>query len=153
MLWATIIVALVILDQATKLIVIKCIPLSNALTMIDKFFYLSHYENPGIAWSLFQNGRLIVIPLVIIVSVFLVYLMQKVNNRFLKTSFAFILSGALGNLIDRVIKGSVTDFFEFHFGSYIYPIFNMADIFVVVGVGVLLFYVIVIVRKSRLTPI
>jgi signal peptidase II len=133
MLWIFIVFIVVVIDRTSKLIVIKSIPMGKDIVIIDKFFYLVHGENKGAAWGIFQNGRIFFIILTIIVSVFIIYYLYKTENKILKLSLSFILGGALGNLIDRAFRGSVTDFLDFHFGSYNFPTFNVADMLVVCG--------------------
>jgi signal peptidase II len=61
---------------------------------------------------------------------------------------SFILGGAFGNLVDRVVKGSVADFLDLYFGSYNFPTFNIADSFVVIGTGILVFYLLFVYKEN-----
>ena len=135
------IIALVALDQGSKLLIINNIEIGEKISIIKDFFYITHYKNEGIAWSLLENKGYIFIPITIIVAVVLSYMIFKNKEKLFRLALAVILSGAIGNLIDRVLLGSVTDFFEFHFGSYVFPIFNVADICVVLGSIALVIYV------------
>lgn len=141
MIWILAALIIVILDQVTKLIVISNISLGGSVKVIEGFFYLTHINNKGAAWGVLQNGRILFIPLTIIISGILAYQLLKSKDILFRTSVSFILGGAVGNLIDRVFRPEgVVDFFEFHFGSYIFPIFNVADSFVVVGTILLAYF-------------
>lgn len=135
------IVALMALDQVSKLLIINNVEIGEKISVINDFFYITHYKNEGIAWSMLENKGYIFIPITIIVAVVLSYMIFKNKEKLFRFSLAVILSGAIGNLIDRVLLGSVTDFLEFHFGSYVFPIFNVADICVVLGAIALVIYV------------
>jgi len=139
-----IILAVTVLDQASKYIIKANIDYGDKIHVIDNFFYLTYHGNTGAAWGILQDGRLILIPLTIITSAVLFYILFKTDSRVLKVSLSFILGGAIGNLIDRAFIGAVTDFLEFHFGSYVFPTFNIADSFIVVGTGLLAYYMLFI---------
>lgn len=89
-----------------------------------------------------QNKRAIIIPVTFIFLILAIYYLFKFKNRFLRLSLLFIVSGAAGNFIDRATKVSVTDFFQFQFGSYYTPIFNIADMFIISGTFMLAYYLI-----------
>ncbi|ADL53737.1 signal peptidase II [Clostridium cellulovorans] len=135
------IIALVALDQVSKLMIINNVEVGEKIPVINDFFYITHHKNEGIAWSLLENKGYIFIPITIIVTVVLSYMIYKNKEKLFRISLAVILSGAIGNLIDRLFLGSVTDFFEFHFGSYVFPVFNVADICVVLGSVALVIFV------------
>jgi len=152
MIWLLIALIVIALDQVSKYIIVKNVEMGNIITVINNFFYITHHENKGAAWGILQNGRYFFITLTILVCIFIIYVLFKSDSTVLKTSLSFILGGAVGNLTDRIAKGSVTDFFEFHFGSYVYPIFNVADSFVVVGTFILAFYLLFIHKdKAQVT--
>lgn len=124
----------VVLDQITKYAVVDNIGLYQDIPIISGFFNLTYVTNKGAAWSMLEGQTvfLIVFPILMSIFIFLLYL----KNR--KTGFiyplAMILGGAIGNLIDRIYNPSgVIDFLEFHFGNYIFPVFNLADTFIVCG--------------------
>lgn len=148
MIWAIIIIVGVLLDQFSKLAVIRSIPLGDSVSVINHFFYLTHITNTGAAMSILRNGRWILIPFTIIVSAILVYIMTKSRSKMLKLTLSLILVGALGNLIDRIFRASVVDFLDFRFGSYNFYIFNIADCYVVVGTILLAWYMLFIQPKD-----
>lgn len=148
MIWIVIVILIILLDQITKLIVVRNIAFDSSITVIDRFFYLTYWQNKGAAWGILQNGRLFFIALTIVISAVLAYFIFKINNKILRTSLSFILGGAIGNLIDRMLRGSVVDFLHFYLGSYSYPVFNVADSFVVVGTIILSYYLLFIYKES-----
>ena len=133
-------IGLVFLDQGSKFLVRNFLVQDFEIT---SFFRLTFVENDGIAFSV-PIPLLFVIPLTCVV---LFYLCKKLLEKNLvvyeKIAFLLIFSGAVGNLIDRVIFGSVTDFFSF----WSFPVFNFADSFISLGVGVFLVYSLFLQRK------
>jgi signal peptidase II len=140
MLWIILILSAVALDQATKYLITSNLRFEEQIPVIDKFFYITYWRNKGAAWGILQNQRFIFITLTVIMSVVFVFILFKTNNKMYKLSISLILSGALGNLIDRVFQGSVVDFLQFFIGSYQYPVFNVADMCVVIGTVILAIY-------------
>lgn len=140
MIWFLLIVLGVGLDQATKFLVVKNISMYESKGIIDKLFYLTHYENRGIAFSMLEDKRIIFVPVIIILLVFIGYWMYKSKSSYLNVCLILITSGAIGNLIDRIAKNGVVDFIEFRFGSHSSPIMNIADIFIIVGTFMLVYY-------------
>lgn len=148
MMWAIIIIAGFILDRVSKLWVMNKIE-GNPVTVIDKFFYLRHLENEGAAFSILQGRTLFFIIITSVIVLFMVGFLVKNKNKFLRLSISLILPGALGNLYDRIFNdGKVVDFLEFHFGSYAFPTFNVADCFVVVGTIFLAIYILFIYKEA-----
>jgi len=147
MLWTILIAVLFILDQATKAYVRNNLPLGVKNEVIPGFFYFTHVENTGAAFGIMKNGRYFFIVLTVIVCAILVYIMIKNRHALLRLSVAFILGGAAGNWIDRVVRGKVTDFFDFYIFGYDYPVFNVADICINIGTFLLFIYIIFIFKE------
>jgi signal peptidase II len=133
-----------VLDRATKRLVAKDIPLHESIKVIRGFFYITHVENRGAAFSLFADSpsqwkmaMLVVFSIVALVVV--LTLLWRNSHTMATTGFglALILGGALGNLWDRLLTGRVVDFLLFYIGSYAWPAFNVADSAIVVGAGLL----------------
>jgi len=139
--------ALVGVDQYSKQLAIQHLGQGQMYGVFDNFFRLIFARNPGAWGSLGSNWpsplkeiSLILIP--ILVLGYLVYILfSNKSNNLEKWSYTLILAGGVGNLIDRIKDGSVVDMFWFGFEKYRYlqtNIFNLADVFVMVGVGFLL---------------
>ena len=124
-----------IIDIISKLFMISKLPLGKSKTIIDGFFNLTMVHNTGGAFGIFNNN---VIPLLIVSIVFVaffVYFIEKNKATKLEELFyGMILSGIVGNMIDRLFRGYVVDFLDFKIFGYDYPVFNFADICIVVGV-------------------
>lgn len=129
----------VLIDQISKLVVDNVFVLGKLKTIVPNFFYLTKMYNEGAAWNLF-DGAVNVLVIVSIIAFLFLFRYQRVlkNNIRNIVAFALIYGGLIGNLIDRVIYGYVIDFIELHFGNYIFPVFNIADMAIVCGVILLL---------------
>ncbi len=147
MLWIILIGIIVIIDQVVKYIIIQNVEIGSLVTVIDKFFYITHIKNTGAAWSILQGKRIFFVVVTFLACLLIGYYLYKAEHKLLKLALSLIFAGAMGNLIDRVVKGSVTDFLEFHFGSYIFPVFNIADMSVVIGTCLLAFYMFFIYKE------
>ena len=128
-------VLLVAVDQITKYIALTQLKPIGSVTFIDGFMDFTFVENRGAAFGIFSGKTWLLLVISIIICAVLVWEMTKMPKtkeyRKLRVTFVLILSGAVGNIIDRALRGYVVDFFEFTFIKW--PVFNMADIYVVVG--------------------
>lgn len=141
MIYIFIILVLIVLDQVSKYIAINYLANIGSIPVIDNIFHLTYVENRGAAFGMFQNNQIIFIVVALVASIFgLYYLYKKEVNLLGKTAIILIISGAIGNLIDRVRLGFVVDYFDFRIiWDYV---FNIADVFVVVGTILLCIYII-----------
>lgn len=152
MIWIIMIALLVILDQLTKLYIRNNFTLLQQNIVIKDFFYITHVENTGAAFGILKNATYFLIAITVVVAVVLIYAMIKNRSKIVRCSIAFILAGAFGNMIDRVIRGKVTDFLEFDFlGWNDYPVFNVADVCVNIGAGLLFIYLFFIYKEKKVT--
>ena len=141
--------AILILDQATKFIVDHTIPLHHSIPVIDDLFSLTYIRNTGAAFGMLAGSAAhFRIPFLVLFSVlaiaFIIVMVRRLPDREigLITALAFILGGAIGNLIDRIAYGEVIDFLDFYWSRYHWPAFNLADSFITVGVLITVFYLI-----------
>ena len=127
----------VLLDQLTKLLIIKNIPYHSFIQLND-YFSIVNVGNTGIAFSMFQNNNIFFIVLVSLVLIYIIFFIIKNNKEFTKLQincFLLILSGGIGNLIDRIFRGAVVDFIDIGYKEiYRWPAFNFADSCVCVGI-------------------
>ena len=130
------------LDLVSKIVVVNYLELGESVKLIDKFLYLTYVRNTGAAWSILANNTYIIslISLVIIIGLIWYIYNNKINSKCEKVGYALVLGGAIGNLVNRIIYGYVIDFIDVKIFNYDYPIFNLADIFIVVGVILLVIY-------------
>lgn len=129
---AIIIVTITILDQFIKMKILDKLAPYKSIEVIKNFFYLTYVENTGISFGLFKGNRITFIILTIIVCIILFYFLYKFRNtnKVIAICIAFILGGAIGNLIDRIRLGYVVDYIHFTFFP---PVFNLADAAIVCG--------------------
>lgn len=135
----TIAMVTLVIDQITKSIIGNIIKLGTTKQVIKDFFYLTTVHNNGAAWGLFSN-KTIFITLGTIISFFVIYKFIygfKKNTRN-NIAFGLVLGGLAGNLVDRLLLGYVRDFFDFIIFKYEFPVFNIADIAIVIGVILLI---------------
>jgi len=145
--WLLCISALVIIaDRGTKTWVSLHIPLGGAIPVIPRVLRITHWTNEGAAFSLFADTasphavRWVLITFTLIAAIVILVVLFRLGNRFTLTTvaLALILGGALGNVHDRIVYGSVIDFIEVHIFTYHWPDFNVADSSVVTGACLLL---------------
>ena len=134
------IIVLTAIDQITKFLAVRYLMEGGPIVLIDGVFELRYLENRGSAFGLMQNQRIFFIIITIIIVGIFVWLYCKLPDtrrmRWLHLICIGIISGALGNFIDRFINGYVVDFFYFKLINF--PIFNVADIYVTVSAAVLI---------------
>lgn len=135
-----------LLDQASKYSVINY--LNKDIEVINNFFYLIYTKNNGAAFSILTGKRifLIIITLLIIGSLIYYIIKNEISSKIEILAFSLIIGGSLGNLIDRVVRGYVVDFISVKIFGYHFPIFNIADSLICIGVFILL---IIQFRKER----
>ena len=133
---------LILLDQLSKNFIVNHFILGESKEIITNFFSISSHRNRGAAWGILQDSRLFFIIVTIIFIAILTYYLYKQRDslsNFDKGTFALIYGGAIGNFIDRLTRHAVVDFLDFKIFGYDFPIFNLADCFICVGVVFLLF--------------
>lgn len=139
MIYILIIIAGIVLDRITKIYAVKHF-ISNPHS--GSLINLTYLENRGAAFGILQDKRILFVILTLAIVLYLLYYFitnLKSNPLVLNIAFSLIISGALGNFYDRLFQGYVVDFVEFAFVDF--PVFNIADIFVTVGCGLLIIYI------------
>jgi signal peptidase II len=145
--WLLLISALVIFaDRLTKTLVSARIPIGDAIPVIPHVLRITHWLNDGAAFSLFADSasphtvRWALISFSLVAALVVLIAMVRLGSRITLTTFALalILAGALGNVHDRIVYGSVVDFIEVYIFSYHWPDFNVADSAIVTGACLLL---------------
>ena len=126
-------------DQISKIIISLFIKLNEQIIVIPGFFNLHFLENYGASWNILNNhGILLIIFSIIALLIIYRYMFNfKKNNRNI-LAFGLLLGGIFGNLIDRIFLGYVRDFLSFRIFNYNYPVFNLADTCIVIGVILLI---------------
>ena len=128
-------IVLVLFDQFVKLLVVNNIGVDKSLIIINNFLEFTYIKNSGSAFGLFSEINVI---LPILTIIFIIYILKElkmhINDKLMVLSFILIISGAIGNLIDRLKLGYVVDFIYFKIFNVSMPIFNIADIFITFGI-------------------
>lgn len=135
MIGALIILTAVVFDQITKYFVLHGLANVNSIKIIDSLLFFTYVENRGAAFGMLQNGHQLLTMLIISIVAVLFYYIYTINKTDLIAYIAAstVMGGAVGNLIDRLNHGFVIDFIDLRFGQFHYPVFNIADCFVVIG--------------------
>jgi signal peptidase II len=132
-------------DQWTKYSIQKRLPLHHTVSVVKGFFNLTHVRNPGGAFGILggEGGRLssslfVLVSLIAIGIIIFFFFKTREDEEILSLAFSMVLSGAIGNLIDRFRIGEVIDFFDFQISSFHWPAFNIADSAITIGIGLIL---------------
>ncbi|MFD1849128.1 signal peptidase II [Oceanobacillus bengalensis] len=152
MYWYYIIAIIIIaIDQLTKWIIVRTMEIGESISVIDGFFYLTSHRNPGAAWGILQGKMFFFYIVTVIVVIGVVFYLQKYakNDKLLAIGLSFVLGGAIGNFIDRLFHQEVVDFFNFYIFNYNFPIFNVADSALTVGVIFIIIATILDERKEK----
>lgn len=152
------IAALLVADQVTKALIAGNIALNSSIEVIPRFLNLVHVRNKGAIFGFFsQSANTLVFILLTLASfaalglVVFYFLKTPPREKFLTLALSLILAGALGNLIDRVMRGSVIDFLDFSVRGWHWPSFNVADSCITVG-ALFLVFLFLFKRSSTCTP-
>jgi len=138
-----------LLDQLTKLLVLRYLPLYSSKSVVPGLFSLTHIHNPGGAFG-FLSGQSSTVQTVVFLFasalaagvILYLYLTTPGTHRFLSFGFALIFGGAIGNMIDRIRLGKVVDFLDFYIGNVHWPAFNIADSAVTIGIGIFIYHLV-----------
>ena len=132
---------LIVMDQYTKLMVSLHIPLNYSVKVVEDFFNLTHIRNSGVAFGLFASQQseykalmFIAISTIAIIAILVIFHQTPKEKKMVQTGLILIFSGAIGNLIDRILHGEVIDFVDFFINRHHFPAFNIADSCITVGV-------------------
>ena len=147
MIYYLIAAAVIVFDRVVKRLVVSNMVPWETIPVIEDIFHFTYVQNRGAAFSMWQGQWIILIgfPLAAIaVGLILIYLKRNKWDKLMLTSVAMICGGGLGNLIDRIMLGYVVDLFDFR----VFPVFNIADIFICVGCGLMILDVLFFERKN-----
>lgn len=146
-------IALVVvgIDQFTKWLVVEHLTIGQQVEVIPGFLYWFSFRNNGAAWSILEGHMSFFYIITVIVVAVIIYIMQRYakGKRLFGISLALILGGALGNFIDRLWRHEVVDFVQTVWGNYYFPIFNLADAALSIGVVCMLIFVFLDDRKTK----
>lgn len=141
----------VLADQWTKWLIVKNMELGERITVIENFLYITSHRNRGAAWGILQGQMWFFYVITVIVIIAIIYYLKKseMESPLFKFSLALMLGGAIGNFIDRVFRQEVVDFIHTYPFGYNFPIFNIADSALVIGVAILIIYMLLEEKKEK----
>ncbi len=141
----------VLADQWTKWLIVKNMELGERITVIENFLYITSHRNRGAAWGILQGQMWFFYLITVIVIIAIIYYLKKseMESPLFKCSLALMLGGAIGNFIDRVFRQEVVDFIHTYPFGYNFPIFNIADSALVIGVAILIIYMLLEEKKEK----
>lgn len=146
-------IALIVLalDQFTKWLVVKNMELGDSIEIIKNFFYITSHRNRGAAWGILEGQMWFFYIITVVVVVGLIYYIQKMGKEsvLLGTSLGLMLGGAVGNFYDRVVRQEVVDFVHTYIFSYSFPVFNIADSALCIGVGLMIVYMLLEEKRAK----
>ena len=139
---------ILMLDQFIKIIINRYISLGSSVTVIPNFFSIMNLKNTGAAFSILEDNTVLLVIISVIVIVLLDRSIKKISKFEVleKISLGLIMGGIFGNLIDRIIHHGVIDYLSFKIFGYSFPVFNLADMAIVIGVGL---YLIEIIKDKQ----
>ena len=126
--------AFILFDQGSKYYIVEKMTLGQSSEIISNFFSITSHRNRGAAWGILQDSRLLFLAILF----YYMYNQKNTLTKFDILTFSLIMGGAIGNFIDRLIRHEVVDFLDFRIFSYDFPIFNLADCYICIGVVFLL---------------
>ena len=129
------------IDLISKQIIMHTMKLNDSIPIIKNFFYITYVKNTGAAWSLLKDKQILLVIITVIV-LFLInkYMTKEKLSKVENIIYGIIIGGIIGNLFDRLVYKSVIDYLDFKIFGYNYPIFNLADTFIVIGIILLIIY-------------
>ncbi len=141
--WFVVTILMIAADRITKSYISSTMDIGEKSRVIDNFFYITHHTNKGAAWGIFHNANVTLIlgVMSVMVTIVMIFVFFRFDKWAIHLSLAMIISGALGNAYGRILYGEVTDFLDFYIFGYDFPIFNVADMMVTLGTGVLIVYI------------
>lgn len=142
---STVVAGVLVLDQFSKWLIRTTFLFGESRPVIEDVFHLTYYHNSGMAFGLMQGFSGWIAAFSVLAIGFLVYLhrkfeKEKTATKIVTVSLGLIIGGACGNLVDRLVLSGVVDFLDFGLGDYRWPAFNVADVCISTGVGLLVLF-------------
>ena len=142
---------IILIDQVTKWLIVRNMQIGENITIIENFFYITSHRNRGAAWGILEGQMWFFYIITAVVIVGLIYYIQKhtKENKVMGVALGFMLGGAIGNFIDRLFRKEVVDFINTYIFSYDFPIFNIADSALCIGVALLFIHMLFFEGKQE----
>lgn len=141
-------ILVIILDQASKAYIRQAMSVGGSIPIIPGVLHVTHVRNPGGAFGLLPDQKIVFLTISLAIIIFILYYYRRLNvtERLQTLALGLLLGGAVGNIIDRFLLGNVTDFIDFR----VWPVFNLADSSIVIGVVLLGF---IFINSNRKEPV
>ncbi|MES5812259.1 signal peptidase II [Mammaliicoccus sciuri] len=138
--WSTFIIILIALDQLTKFLIVKSLEVGESIKVISNFLYITSHRNQGAAWGILQGKMWLfyIVTIVVLVILFMFFKNEGYGRPDVQLGLSLLIAGSIGNFIDCLFRGEVVDFVDTYIFSYNFPIFNVADAALTIGVIVLI---------------
>lgn len=142
---------LIVMDQLAKWIIVKTMEIGESVPVIGDIVEITSHRNYGAAWGMLQNQMIFFYLITIVVLFMILYFYKKeaVSRPVMQLGLTLVFAGAIGNFIDRLFRGNVVDFIDTKIINYDFPIFNIADACLTIGVLVLLYEMLVNESKVK----
>ncbi|EEK43588.1 Lipoprotein signal peptidase [Bacillus cereus BDRD-ST26] len=151
MIYYVIALFVIAIDQISKWLIVKNMELGTSIPIIDNVLYITSHRNRGAAWGILENKMWFFYIITVVFVAFIVFYMKKYakTDKLLGISLGLILGGAIGNFIDRVFRQEVVDFIHVYIFSYNYPVFNIADSALCIGVVLIIIQTLLEGKKTK----
>jgi signal peptidase II len=151
MIYYVIALFVIAIDQISKWLIVKNMELGTSIPIIDNVLYITSHRNRGAAWGILENKMWFFYIITVVFVAFIVFYMKKYakTDKLLGISLGLILGGAIGNFIDRVFRQEVVDFIHVYIFSYNYPVFNIADSALCIGVVLIIIQTLLEGKKAK----
>ncbi|AVQ36436.1 signal peptidase II [Staphylococcus kloosii] len=144
-------IIILILDQITKFIIASSMRIGDSFEVIPGFLNITSHRNNGAAWGIL-SGKMsffFIITIIILIVLIVFYIKEAKYNLFMQIALSLLFAGALGNFIDRLFHGEVVDFIDTYIFGYNFPIFNVADSSLTIGVILIIITLLIDVKKGK----
>lgn len=144
-------IIILILDQITKFVIASSMRIGDSFEVIPGFLNITSHRNNGAAWGILSGkmSYFFIITIIILIVLIVFYIKEAKYNLFMQIALSLLFAGALGNFIDRLFHGEVVDFIDTYIFGYNFPIFNVADSSLTIGVILIIITLLIDVKKGK----
>lgn len=138
--WSIFIVIIIALDQLTKYMIVKSLVIGDSVKVIKNLLYITSHRNEGAAWGILQGKMWLfyIVTIVVLVILIMFFKSEGYGKPLIQFGLSLLIAGSIGNFIDRLFRSEVVDFIDTYIFGYNFPIFNVADAALTIGVIVLI---------------
>lgn len=149
--WSIFILVLIALDQYTKYLIVKALEIGESIQVIRDFLFITSHRNQGAAWGILQGKMwLFYIVTIVVLIILIIFFKNEAKGKPLtQLGLSLLIAGSIGNFIDRLFRGEVVDFVDTYIFGYNFPIFNVADAALTIGVVVLIIVILLEGKEEK----